>query len=101
MTPARIEHVEWWDSCTGRHDFLPDLAAIMWCSFSNWKKKKKKLSQLINVGIFFFMMTLLYFHNMLQNMDCPLKAFIPKGPVLPHANSIPSELETVTSLVQL
>ena len=38
---------------------------------------------------------------MLQNMDCPLKAFIPKGPVLPHANSIPSELETVTSLVQL
>ena len=38
---------------------------------------------------------------MLQIMDCPLKALVPKGPILPHSNSIPSELETVTSLVQL
>ena len=98
MTPARIEHIAWWYSCNRKKWLSPWSSGFYVVLLLT---KLKKLSQWINVWIFFFIMTLLYFRNMLQNMDCLLKALVLKGPILPHANSIPSELETVTSLVQL
>lgn len=51
--------------------------------------------------MFSFIMTLLYFHDMFQNMDHPsLKALVHNGPILPHVNNMSVELEIVTGPVQ-